>query len=101
MTPSKTLTIEPKPADPQQHCAQDNKGDIVRSVIQLASAVAASLAQDQRIGKSAESGSSVHDGSAGEIECAQPVQPARGVPVPARDWIVYNRGPDEDKEDAR
>ena len=42
----------------------------------------------------------MHRGSAGEIETAHAVYPARGVPGPAGDGVIDDGGPDEHVDDA-
>lgn len=42
----------------------------------------------------------MHGGSAGEVETAHAVYPARGVPGPASDGVVDDGGPDEHVDDA-
>lgn len=64
-------------------------------------AVALALAEHDAICQSCRTRGDVHGGATGEVEPAELVDPAGGVPGPAGDGVVDDRGPDEDEYDAR
>lgn len=74
--------------------------DIVRAVVQLMGTMAAPLAQHHRVRERRAARRDVHGGAAGEIQAAHLERPPGGVPRPAGDGVVDDRGPDEHEDDA-
>lgn len=74
--------------------------DVVRTVVQLLGSVAAAFAQHVGVGEGGGAGRYVHGGAAGEVEAAEEIGPAGGVPSPAGDGVVDEGRPDEHVEDA-
>lgn len=92
--------VESEPADPQEHGADDNVGDIVRAVVELVGSVATTLAQHQGVGERGRSGSNVHGGTTSEVKTSELEHPSRRVPCPAGDGVVDDSGPDEHEDNA-
>lgn len=70
----------------------------MRLVGQLLGSVTATLAEPERDGEGAGTRGHVDGASAGEVEHAPLEAPAVGVPGPAGDGVVDERGPDEDED---
>jgi len=95
----RAAAIEAEPADPQEDSANDYVGDVVRAVRQAVCVlVAVALAEHDAKCQGCRARGDVHRGAAGEVEPAQLVDPAGGVPGPAGDGVVDDRGPDEDED---
>ena len=90
--------IEAEPADPQEDSADDDVSDVVRAVRQaMGIVVTVALAEHDAVGQSCRARRDMHGGAAGEVEPAELVDPAGGVPGPTGDRVVDDGGPDEDE----
>lgn len=92
--------VEAEPADPEEDGADDDVGDVVRppghaGVV----AVAGALAEHEGVGEGGGAGGDVDGAAAGEVEGAQLVEPAVGVPGPVGDGVVDDGGPDEEEDE--
>lgn len=92
-------TVEAEPADPQEHRAEDDVGDVVWAVWETSCcAVTGALAKHQRVGECSSAGRDMDWSSTSEVKATEHERPAIGVPGPAGDRIVDNGGPDEDED---
>ena len=92
--------VEAEPAEPQQDGAEHHVGDIVRPVRKLLSAIAMAPPEVNRDYQSGGAGADVHGRATGIVETAHLVRPAVvRVPGPARDRIVDDGAPAEDKQE--
>ena len=88
------------PAKPDEYRAQEDKRRVVRFTMWFLAPML-SLAKHERIGQSGPARSNVHRSAAGEVQRRQIVEPAIGIPRPARDWAVDNCGPPEAEDKRR
>lgn len=94
-------TVEAEPADPQEHRAEDDVGDVVWAVGKtIGCAVSGALAEHEGVGKGGGAGGDVDWSSTSEVETTHLEGPAVGVPGPAGNRIVDDGGPDEDEDHA-
>lgn len=93
--------VESEPTNPEEDGADDNVGNVVRAVVELLGAVATTLSEHVRIGKSCAARGNMDRSSAGKVDTSHGGGPARGVPGPASDRVVDDGGPDEHVDDAR
>ena len=93
--------VEAEPTDPEEDGAEHDVGDVVRPIVELVRAVAAPLAEHERVRERGRAGRDVDGRAAGEVERAQTREPAVRVPAPARDRVVDDGRPDEHEDDAR
>jgi len=91
-------TVEAEPAEPEEDCAEDDKGSVVGLVSETLGAVAASLAEVHGDGEGGSTGRDVDGRSTGEVKTAHDERPSVRVPGPACDRTVDNSQPAE-KED--
>lgn len=90
-------TVEAEPSEPDQNCAQEDERGVVRLVVDLVALVDA-FSEHEGICESTPSGGDVDRTSTGEIEGREVEQPAIGIPCPARDRAIDDRGPAESKD---
>lgn len=96
-----TTTVETEPSNPEENCSQDDMCNVVGTIVELMSAVSATLTEHERVGKGSASGSNMNGGSSGEIESSHNSRPARRVPCPAGDRVVDYGGPHKHENDTR
>ena len=84
------------PTKPYEYCAQEDKRGVVRFAMRSL-ALVLSLAKHEGIGQCGPTGSNVHRSTTSKVQRRQLVEPAVGVPSPACDGAVDNRGPPEAK----
>ena len=92
-------TVEPKPAEPEEHSPEDDKGDVLWLVSEPRSAIPAAFAEENGDGESGCARRDVDGGATGEIKAAHDGRPAVGVPGPACDGVVDDGGPYEDEDE--
>lgn len=94
-------TVEAEPSDPEEDRAEDDVGDVVRSVREAGGlSIAGTLAEHDGEGESGGTGRDVDGSTTSEVETAQLERPTVGVPGPVGDGIVHDGGPDENEDDA-
>nr|GFD60364.1 hypothetical protein [Tanacetum cinerariifolium] len=72
--------VETKPSNPQEDGANNDVGDIVRTVVQLLRPVATTLAEHVRVSQSGSSRSNMHGCATSEVEATKLKDPSRRVP---------------------
>lgn len=93
-------TVETKPTNPQEDGAENNHGDVVRSVRQAGGlGVAGALAEHDGHGESCGAGRDVDGRATGIIETTHLEGPAVRVPGPESDRVVDNSRPNENEDD--
>lgn len=70
-------SIESEPADPEEHSADDNVSYIVRAVVKLVGAVAATLTQHQRVSEGSRSRGNVDGSTTCEVKTSKLEYPTR------------------------
>lgn len=93
-----TTAIESEPTEPQEDCSKNDVSDIMGTINKLSGSVTATFSQHNRVCEGGSPGRDVDGSATREIETSQDEDPTVGVPSPARDGIVYNGGPDKDKD---
>jgi hypothetical protein len=74
--------------------------DVVGTVVKLLGTMSAPLSKHIRVRERSSSRSNMNRGSASKVQTTHLVDPARGVPGPARDGVVDDGCPDEHVDDA-
>lgn len=94
-------TVEAEPSDPEEDGAEDDVGDVVRSVRETGGfGIAGTLAEHDGEGEGGGTRRDVDGGTASEVETAKLERPTVRVPRPVGDGVVHDGGPDEDEDDA-
>src|SRR5207247_129128 len=88
--------VEAEPAEPQQPGAHHRHGQVVW--LHRLVAVATPPAEHERAHERGHARRDVHDGAAGEVERAQPLEPAAVAPHPVREGVVHEGRPQHREE---
>lgn len=90
--------VESEPANPQEHRAEDDVSNVVRTVWESRSrAVSRALAEHDRVREGSSTRRDMDGSSASEVETTHEEGPAVGVPSPASDRVVNYSRPDENE----
>jgi hypothetical protein len=92
-------SVEAEPSHPEEYGADDDMRNVVRTVVELLGTMSAPLSKHIRVCKRSSSRGNMHGGSASKVQTTHLVDPARGVPGPARDGVVDDGCPDEHVND--
>lgn len=85
--------VEAEPAEPQEDGAEEDEGDVVRAEVEHHLLLA--LAEHKRVGEHGHAGGDLDGPAAGVVHDAVHEAPAVGIPGPAGDGVVDDRGPAE------
>ena len=91
-------SIEAEPANPEENGADDDMGDVVRTIIQFVCSMAPSLAEHERICQGGRTGRDVDRSSSCKIKTTHLEGPAGRIPCPASNGIVDDGRPDEHED---
>lgn len=93
-------TVEAEPTEPEEDGAEDDVGDVVRTVSQLFGTVAITSAEEDRDGEGSGTGRDVHGCTSCEIETTHNVGPTEtDVPSPVGDGVVDDGSPAEGEDE--
>lgn len=96
----RTAAIEAKPSDPEEDCAEDDVGDVVRAVWQpVVLVVSSAPPEHQGVCKGSGARGDVDGRAAGKVEATELEGPPVGVPGPVGNRIVDDCRPDEHEDD--
>lgn len=94
-------TVEAEPSDPEEDGAEDDVGDVMRSVRETGGlGVAGALAEHDGEGEGGGTRRDMDGSTTGKVETTKLERPTVRIPCPVGDGIVHDGGPDENKDDA-
>lgn len=97
--PEGTAAVEAEPAEPQEHCAENDVRDVVRSVWQpVVFAVPRASSKHQGVGERRGARGDVDGRTTGKVETSELVGPSVGVPGPVGNRVVDDCRPDKHKD---